>query len=366
MRFRKAVLIIVRAVFGALLLPFYQLAGWLRYLPHRGGTLAHATITQHAPFGSRSIAILACYPVRDDPTMLWQMEELRRAGFEILLVANCRLDAELSAQYARLVQTVIERPNIGRDFGAYRDGYLHLAGLGLLDNLDELLLVNDTIVFPLFDAAAFWQRLRALPYPVAAPYENFSYGRHLQSFMILLRQGAPAHPAVRAFWDAYRPVDTRQQAIRKGEVGFSKALRRAGIRFGPLCDALYLVDTLPADADAEWILATLDLLNVERPQKILQRPLAEQRAALRREFGLRSIATNPSHSVGLYLAARGALPLVKKDLLSRGTANPGDFWWLKGVADADLALVLLALKEKRLWEERSFLERLETDLLQVK
>ena len=44
-------------------------------------------------------------------------------------------------------------------------------------------------------------------------------------------------------------------------MGFSAALRRAGISFGPLCDALYLVDTLPADADIEWILGTLDLLD---------------------------------------------------------------------------------------------------------
>ena len=365
---RKTAIALARALLLICLWPFYTPAGYLRHLRYHwsGGTLRHATVTQRAPFSSASIAIFACYPGHADPTMPWQLAELRRAGFEILLVANRRLDPALTALYAPYAQTIIERPNIGRDIGAYRDGYLHLQQLGLLEGLDELLLINDTLVFPLFDATTFWRDLRALPYAVTGPYENFSLGRHLQSFMILMRQGVPSHPAVRAFWNGYRPVDTRLHAVRKGEVGFSRALRRAGISFGPLCDALYMIDALPAQTEDARLLETLMQLKLDAPPDILGRPPAEQRALLQRELGRRSTDSNVSHSAGLFLAARGVLPLLKKDLLSRGTANPADLWWLRGVAEVDLLLVLQALKEKRLRVERSLFEQIETDLLQIK
>lgn len=360
---------VLRKILATFLQYLYQPAGYFRYWRYRnikGGTLKHARISDIKPFVSSSIAICACYPAKLDLTLLMQLRDLSQTGFDILLVANGCLTPEQMTAYSAHICKLIERPNVGRDFGAYRDGYVYLEQIDQLEDIEELLFINDTIVFPLFDSSGFWEKLKALPYAVTGPFENFRNGRHLQSFMLLLRNGAPAHPAVRAFWKNYKPVDTRRHAIRKGEQGFSEALRRADIRFGPLCDAYFLIDLIPVQFDAEWLHCAMELLNITDEDDILNLPIEGQRSFLRRELGRRHTMTNLSHSVGLFLAVCNAVPMLKKDLFSRGSAKPTDLWWLKNIAPEKRLQFLEALKEKRLPQERTLWEWIETDFLQIK
>lgn len=362
---RKVLAVMVAVIRSVGQLP-YDVAGYWRYLCFGRGTLRRAHIEEIRAIDSPSVAILACYPGQNERTLVWQLEELRKEHFDIVLVSNAVLSLRQRDIFSRYVCTIIVRPNIGRDFGAYRDGYLFLEQKGLVGELVELLFINDTIVFPIFDAGRFWRELRALPYPAVSPFENFAHGRHLQSFMFMLRGGVPGHPAVSKFWRDYKLVDTRRHAIRHGEIGFSAMLAKAGIEAGALFDIFYLYEIAAEGVRPESLMATTEILNLKAGDSIFLEDAEQRLQRLRTVLGGLYTTSNLSHSLGLFLVACGAAPLLKKDLLSRGSAEPGDLWWLKSIPAERRLAIFNELKVKKLPVEWSLRDKFESGFLQIK
>jgi hypothetical protein len=70
-------------------------------------------------------------------------------GYGIVLISNCPLQKEEIPMLQDLCLEVIERENIGYDFGGYKDGIIRY--LDKLDSLETLLIANDSVIGPIYN-----------------------------------------------------------------------------------------------------------------------------------------------------------------------------------------------------------------------
>lgn len=82
--------------------------------------------------------------------IIYQLQEYKKKCNFILLVVNGRLKEAYKEKVLRIVDSILERQNIGMDVGAYRDGLFRL-GQEQLELFDEVVLTNYTCFGPIFD-----------------------------------------------------------------------------------------------------------------------------------------------------------------------------------------------------------------------
>lgn len=155
---------------------------------------------------------------------------LKANGISVVIAANSRLSETDRAALSPHVTEIMQRENIGYDFGAYRDGVRHV--LTTRSNLKRLIILNDSIWFPLFQCDQLIDRLKNDSADMFGPAFNSSKkkGRagHLQSYMISFGPRMLRNPKFIAFWAHYPLSSNRQIAIKYGEIGLSANMSRAG------------------------------------------------------------------------------------------------------------------------------------------
>ena len=233
--------------------------------------LVHRHDGPQAP-GKRVAALLIFQPGLMPASILESCDLLTGLGYSVLIVSNGPLQAQARADLLPHVWRLLERPNLGYDFGGYREAVMHLWD-GQLD-AEELLILNDSVwivasVFP-----EFLDRLRAMKADVSGAVMRSKKGkRWLESYFFHFTKTASAHPAFRAFWQGYRLVDSKFGVIRQGERDFGVALAAGGLRVAALGDNDAFLTHMAEAPDEELRLALAYGATVSRG-------LAEDRARL--------------------------------------------------------------------------------------
>lgn len=156
-------------------------------------------------------------------------------GYAPLVVSNAPLAERDLQRLKDHSWLTVERPNLGYDFGAYRDGLWVLGQRGLAP--DRLVLVNDSIWFPLSDDRRMLDDLEATPglsgTVFVARTGRSSRNAHFQSFLLSVDGPCFRHAAFQAYWKGLLLSDTRRHVLRDGEKGFSQAMLTAGLAAAP-------------------------------------------------------------------------------------------------------------------------------------
>ena len=174
------------------------------------------------------VAIVAMYA--EDVSIPFVRNLLRAldaAGFFILAVSTRLLSPRMTEEILPLCHRLIERPPVGRDFGSYQMGLQWMEARPSLKSADTLLLANDSLFYPPSISEILQEMLRQDGNWLAL-FENYQYHYHAQSFFQIFRTPIFKSSPFMNFWRNYRPLSSRKHSINKGEVGFSRALRRAG------------------------------------------------------------------------------------------------------------------------------------------
>ena len=161
------------------------------------------------------------------------LEYLRKHGFSILIASNASLSERDRKKLAASAWTVVERPNFGYDFGAYRDSILYLRNQGI--EPDHLLLMNDSTWFPLSLNSTALDHVMS----VSAPFFGFVYkvensklsklaGDHMESHFLSFRKPALDCIEFKDFWTHYKMSSSRRRTIQIGEKGITRAMENAG------------------------------------------------------------------------------------------------------------------------------------------
>lgn len=231
------------------------------------------------------------------------LRHLNEKGFAPLVVVNHPLAEDQIAKLRPLARQIMIRPNIGYDFGGYRDGILHL--LKARPPKGQLLVLNDSIWFPIWDDCDLLDRFRAssadLHGVIYTDDPKVKQKPHIQSYMFRFGPDALRSPAFRRYWQRLGISNDRVLTIHDCEIPMTRRMQGMGFSF----DVEYRTSLLNAQLQA----ADDDLLiSVVR----FQIALSERRAPPLREVHRKWRAGHPgwrteaidlieSHHSGRYL-----------------------------------------------------------------
>jgi lipopolysaccharide biosynthesis protein len=254
--------------------------------------------------------------------VLHYLAEIARAGFTTVFVSNApRLDPESRDRVVPLCGAIVQRANVGMDFGAYKDG---IGTLPRLDRLEALLLANDSVYGPFHDLGDVISRMNLAEADVWGITDSWEQRFHLQSYFLLFGRRALRHEAFAPFWSRVRYVQAKAWVVGHYEVGLTQHLVRGGLR----CRAL-----LPYRAAATTMLAALRRTAAEggfTPSERRQDFLASLIRAV--EYG---IPLNSSHFFWDHLIVKMGCPFLKRELLRENPVRiPGLVAWQEVIQSA--------------------------------
>ncbi|MFD1193907.1 rhamnan synthesis F family protein [Seohaeicola saemankumensis] len=238
-------------------------------------------ISQGALMQSDEVAIYLIYaPQGVQASHHHMLSEMLRAGISPIVVSNLPLSDADRDSLRQQTFRVIERPNVGYDFGGYRDGILSI--VDLLPRLDRLWILNDSAW--LVDQSPSWfNAARALGKDFVGSVSKFGirkvdvedHGRitweidhghrkyHLASNTWSLGPAILRDPGFMTFWKRLQIRDSKYYTVRRGEIGFSRWVIDRGFSHGTTLS----VETLDVDLarldDDELDAVTKNLLVLE-------------------------------------------------------------------------------------------------------
>ena len=208
---------------GQLLEPYRQIRDLVLRIRYR---LYHDRLVQtfqgKAPWAER-VAVLLIYQPRTLPeSVVNTCKHLLRQGYSCVLVSNGPLAQDDINRLLPVVSQLIVRPNFGYDFGGYQEGVMWLRQQN--QKVKHLLLLNDSVWFPVFSDSHFLQQMEAANADVvgALSAERGRSQRHQRklfyaSFMLLFSEKAWLSSKFENFWKDYRQTSSKSRTIRKGE-----------------------------------------------------------------------------------------------------------------------------------------------------
>jgi len=209
---------------GAQLLePYRQLRDMFLRLHYR---LQHEKLVAHFKgqvIWSERVAVLLFYqPAGLPESILRTCSHLREQGYACVLVSNGPVPQADIDRLLPAVTHLIVRPNFGYDFGGYQEGMLWLRQKNI--KVRHLLLLNDSIWFPVFEKSDFLFQMEAANADVvgALSAERGRSQRHRRklfyaSFMLLFSEKVWLSEEFENFWRHYRQTSSKPRTIRKGE-----------------------------------------------------------------------------------------------------------------------------------------------------
>lgn len=314
----------VRAIAGSCLLVFVRR---VRTITH--GSDPNASSPRYAVYVTYDkYSLVADYVIA-------QVEALARLGYRTLVVSTSpQLPEDEAAKVLRLSWKVLHCRNFGHDFGSYKDG---IRLIGRMDEVESLILMNDSCYGPLLDLDSIAQLARLSNSDIWGITDSWWKNYHLQSYFLHIGGRALRSKAFGQFWATLLPYQPRSLVIRLGEVRFTQHLVRDGIITQVLC---------PYHTVASRALQVI-LLRLAGDAGHL---LPGERHYLQRLGNdiSKGSPLNPMHSFWDVLLVEFACPFIKRDLLSRNPVGiPGLIEWaslLPKHTDYDIDLIYRHLK----------------------
>ncbi len=179
------------------------------------------------------IAIVALYPrtgILNSVNRL--VDSLIASNYSVILVVNesYMTDEWMGALLNKPIE-ILRRPNIGRDFGAYKVGFLYAEKNGYLESTDHLLFANDSVLYGP-KSVDFVRTMLNVDLPWHSMFVNYQFHTHAQSFFQVFDKNIFQNKKFSEFWHDYYPSELRHLAINNGEVGLSNICLRLG--FSPV------------------------------------------------------------------------------------------------------------------------------------
>ena len=187
------------------------------------------TITEgSAPQKSNKYVLLVLFARFRIPVFTQTLiDAINRSDLNLVVISNTELSPALRDELLERSRLLIERVNLGRDFGAYKDGMEIVATR--FANIDRLVLMNDSLFYFENGLDDMLQQLCG-DEDLIGVTETFEYHYHIQSFILSFSNRLLQHERFKRYWRRYLPLSTRRWAIHKGEVGFTRRMMKSGVR----------------------------------------------------------------------------------------------------------------------------------------
>jgi lipopolysaccharide biosynthesis protein len=266
------------------------------------------------------VAVYAHYAStgRVSAMVLGQLAAYAAQSYEIVFVSMAAALAEGAlAELKKLCRAVVVRSSFGRDFGAWRD----TLSLDLVrqEQIQELLLVNDSVLGPIRPLDPLFERMRCAE-GLWGLVNSDQNGAHLQTFLLL----AKGRTAVDATFDFFRKLvlsTDKEIVIENGELAFTSAIARRGVPVWALYGLRSVENTALADARTR-LETVLTLGNREIYEYVCRHPDASpEDLNVRIRNVMAATPLNPTHQFGEVMVRAFDFPFIKTELLNVNPAN---------------------------------------------
>ena len=228
--------------------PYGRAASPAKRLTELGSTSNHQTGRENRPSPGaqtpESIAIFVAYSNNLTHSNRAYLKALKQAGFSIVYINNSITAVEDIPEILRITWRAFDRQNIGRDFGAFKDGVLMLQEEGHLSRCQLLGIANDSMQFiPGKNADDLIKRVKRFKEgPSKGLFSHISHEieTHYQSYFQILKPEIFRSDRFLDFWINYQHLSHRGHCIYQGEIALSSKVYR---HFHPV-DVLYTSDAL--------------------------------------------------------------------------------------------------------------------------
>lgn len=144
------------------------------------------------------------------------LNSLKELSFKVIFVTTSTLQTMEKQKVANLVETVIEIENIGYDFFSWKTGISSV--IDNLHNTDELVLINSSIIGPLFPLKKSFEKMADSSADFWGMTESYETNYHLQSYFIVFRKKIINSTIFKDFWLTLEPLADRQKVINSYEL----------------------------------------------------------------------------------------------------------------------------------------------------
>lgn len=298
---------------------------------------------------SERCAVFVLYPRMGlQDSHLASLAYLVRKGFAPLVVSNLPLAPHERERLLPLCWHLLERPNYGYDFGAYRDGVL--LALEVVPNMRQLVLANDSVWFPVPAASDWLAKAERLDVDLAGAVSNngwvdyltdAGHGRHWVfnhlaprlhycSFALLLGYRVLRDPGFQKFWRELRLTSDKILTIRRGEVGLSRWIIDRGYSHAETLDLrrfdqeLECLDFARLYDLVKHLIIPEDVELRELQKRLIEHPAEHSDpVALRHFILLATAATGPAYALPHWSLQEQGFGFLKKSpmWLSESTAR---------------------------------------------
>lgn len=277
---------------------------------------------------SRSEAVFVHYDRRGviHDYVIYQLKSLVEAGFRITFVSNApKFPASNIGEIAPLCRQILWRRNVGYDFGAYKDG---IAAIGNLDQIDRLLLMNDSAYGPVRPLNEVLAQADPSQTDLWGITDSYQIHYHVQSYFIVFLKGALSSPVFRRFWRRMPYVNNKTWVIRYGEVRLTQVLTQQKLRASVL--------------SPYWDLARAALSALERRPDVLSKVHKEFLEEMQESI-IRGVPMNPSHMFWETLLTEFGSPFLKREVITGNPVKVPFMWrWdeaIGKISDYDVTLI---------------------------
>jgi hypothetical protein len=255
------------------------------------------------------------------------VESIGRTQLNLVIVSNTALEIATEEYLLDRCRWLIDRRNVGRDFGGYKDG------ISVVTRQDpgaaRLILANDSVFYLESGLDALLAKLDGEGDFIGVS-EVTDHHYHLGSFLISFGPSVLTSPQFQRYWRRYLPIGTRRWAIFRGEGRLTAVIAQSGIRPKVLYRAEDLRSYLRPKSISEFM-ALVGLLptfsRAERREWIKQiaSQLTDAPAATVESLGA-IIADeivgaihqrNQMHTGGFLFRHFMGLPIIKRDIVFR-------------------------------------------------
>lgn len=196
----------------------------------------HLRVTQGAAAPGPLMAIFLIYqPGGMAGSVYSAIDALRAGGASLIIVSNLPLSDNDRTTLAALSWRVVERPNLGYDFGGYREGLRQIQAAQL--DPAELWILNDSGWFPCCPApdghsAPFAHQIDPDAAMSGAMFRHLKRAHQhkwIESYFLRFPRSTLVHPAFLRFFRRYPLLSLKYAVVRHGEMGLGRALGGAGL-----------------------------------------------------------------------------------------------------------------------------------------
>lgn len=196
-------------------------------------------VTEGAQNPGREVAVLLIYqPQGVLESTHFTLSYLTEQGISPVVVSNLPLADADRERLAENSWLVIERPNIGYDFGGYREGILTVLERGLRP--EALYVLNDSVWFPLSTNSVVIERCRAATediYGIQIDYwKNRGKLRFVFSYFYRFSQKLISSHEFYDYWRKISLMDNKRDVIEGYEVKLTQNFLLKGFSAGGMND----------------------------------------------------------------------------------------------------------------------------------